>query len=64
MRIKHLLKLKEQTNQETWVILTRYNHLGSVLYQLHKDFRYMVSKTKNKNPYSTFQITPKQYINK
>ena len=42
VRIKHFPKLKEETNQEKWVILTRYN-LASVLYQLHKDFRYMIS---------------------
>ena len=42
MRIKHFLKLKKETNQETWVTLTRYN-LASTLYQLHKDFQYMIS---------------------
>ena len=42
MRIKHFLKLKVETNQETWIILTSYD-LGSTLYQLHKDFRYMIS---------------------
>ena len=32
MRLKHFLKLKEKTNQETWTILTRYN-LASILYR-------------------------------
>ena len=42
MRLKHFLKLKEKTNQETWIILTRCN-LASILYRLHKDFKYMIS---------------------
>ena len=42
MRLKHFPKLKEKTNQETWIILTRYN-LASILYRLHKDFKYMIS---------------------
>ena len=33
MRIKHFLKLKEENNQETWIILTRYN-LASVPYRI------------------------------
>ena len=45
MRTIHSRKLKEETNQETWVILTRYN-LATILYQLHKDFRFIIlSKT-------------------
>ena len=42
MRLKHFLKLKEKTNQETWIILTRYD-LASILYRLHKNFKYMIS---------------------
>ena len=42
MRLKHFLKLKEKTNQETWIILTRYN-LASILYRLDKNFKYMIS---------------------
>lgn len=42
MRTIHFRKLKEETNQETWIILTRYN-LATVLYQLHKDFRFIIS---------------------
>lgn len=42
MRTIHFRKLKEETNQETWVILTRYN-LATILYQLHKDFRFIIS---------------------
>ena len=42
MRLKHFLKLKEKTNQETWTILTRYN-LASILYRWDKDFKYMIS---------------------
>ena len=52
MRLKHFLKLKEKTNQETWIILTRYN-LASILYRLDKNFKYMISnntmKTKKPN---------------
>ena len=43
MPIKHFLKLKIETNQETWVMITRYK-LTSTLYQLHKDFQYIISK--------------------
>ena len=50
MRIKHFLNLKEEKNQETWIILTRYN-LASILYNIHNSFRYMISnktiKTEN-----------------
>ena len=42
MRLKNFLKLKEKTNQETGIILTRYD-LASILYRLHKDFKYMIS---------------------
>ena len=42
MRIKNFLKLKEKTNQETWIILTQYS-LASILYLLHKDFKYLIS---------------------
>ena len=42
MRVKHFLKLKEKTNQETWIILTQYN-LASILYRLDKNFKYMIS---------------------
>ena len=42
MRIKHFLNLKAENNEYNWVILTRYN-LAFVLYQLYKDFRYMIS---------------------
>ena len=42
MRLKHFLKLKEKTDQETGIILTRYN-LASIFYRLHKDFKYMIS---------------------
>ena len=58
MRIKHFPKLKGETNQEKWVILTRYN-LASVLYQLHKDFRYMISdkfiKTEQQKIYFNYE---------
>ena len=43
MPMKHFLKLKIETNQETWVMITRYK-LTSTLYQLHKDFQYIISK--------------------
>ena len=33
MRIKHFLKLNGENNQETWIILTRYN-LASVPYNI------------------------------
>ena len=33
MRIKHFLKLKAENNQETWIIITRYN-LASILYRI------------------------------
>ena len=39
---KHFLELKEKTNQETWIILTRYNP-ASMPYRLHKNFKYMIS---------------------
>ena len=42
MRLKHFLKPKEKPNQKTGIILTRYN-LTSILYRLHKDFKYMIS---------------------
>ena len=42
MRLKHFLKLKEKTNQETWIILTRYN-LASILYCLHKNVKHIIS---------------------
>ena len=42
MRLKHFLKIKEKTNQETWIILTRYN-LASILYRLDKNVKYMIS---------------------
>ena len=42
MRIKYFLKLKEETHQEPWIILTRYN-LISIGYRIHKHFRYMIS---------------------
>ena len=42
MRLKHFLKLKEKINQETWIILTRYN-LASMFYRSHKNFKYMIS---------------------
>ena len=42
MRLKHFKKLKEKTNQEIRIILTRYN-LASIVYRLHMDFKYMIS---------------------
>ena len=42
MPLKHSLKLKEKTNQENWIILTRYN-FASILHRLHEDFKYMIS---------------------
>ena len=48
MRLKYSLKLEEKINQETWTILTRYN-LGSILYRLHKKFKYMISNATIKN---------------
>ena len=42
MRIKHFLKLKEEDNQEILIILIRYN-LASVLYNIHKNLRYIIS---------------------
>ena len=36
------LQLKDKTNQEPWIILTRYI-LASILYKLSKDFKYMMS---------------------
>ena len=55
MRLKHFLKLKEKTNQETWIILTRYN-LASMLYCLYKNFKYMISNntTKTEKPNINF----------
>ena len=55
MLLKHFLKLKEKTNQEIWIILTRYN-LASILYCLHKDFKYMISNNtiKTEKPYINF----------
>ena len=34
--------LNQKANQETWIILTRYN-LASIPYRLHKNFKYMIS---------------------
>ena len=42
MRLRHFLKFKEKANQETWIIVTRYN-LASILYRVQKDFKYMIS---------------------
>ena len=41
MRVKHFLELKDETNEETWITLTRYN-IASKIYNLHKDFQYMI----------------------
>ena len=41
MRPKHFLEFKEKANQETWIILTRYN-LASMPHRLHKNFKYMI----------------------
>ena len=58
MPLKHFLKLKEKTNQETWIILTRYN-LASILYRLDKNFKYMISnntiKTEKPNIYFYYE---------
>ena len=55
MLLKHFLKLKEKANQEIWIILTRYN-LASILYRLHKDFKYMISNNtiKTEKPHINF----------
>ena len=55
MRLKHFLKLKEKINQQTWIILTRYN-LASILYRLDKNFKYMISNNtiKTEKPNSNF----------
>ena len=55
MRLKHFIKLKEQDNQESWILLTRYN-LATMLYRLHKGFRYMITNKylKTKQPQITF----------
>ena len=42
MRIKHFLIIKEEHNQENWILLARY-FLSTKLYKLHKDFRYFIS---------------------
>ena len=39
MQIKHFLKIIKKS---FWMILTRYN-LASILYRIHKQFRYMIS---------------------
>ena len=62
MRIKHFLKLKEETNQETWITLTRYN-LASILYQLHKDFKYMISNKLIKTDRPKIQFYYEDIIN-
>ena len=41
IRIKQFLKLKEEGNQKMWITQTRYN-LASVLYSIHKNFRYVI----------------------
>ena len=55
MRLKHFIRLKEQDNQESWILLTRYN-LATMLYRLHKGFRYMITNKylKTKQPQITF----------
>ena len=55
MRLKQFFKLKEQDNQESWILLTRYN-LATILYRLHKGFRYMITNKylKTKQPQITF----------
>ena len=42
MRLKQFLKLKEEDNQKSWVLFTRYN-LTTLLYTPHKDVCYMIS---------------------
>ena len=42
MRLKHFLILKDEQNQENWILFARYM-LATTLYRLHKDFRYMIS---------------------
>lgn len=62
MRIKHFLKFQEETNQETWITLTRYN-LASILYQLHKDFKYMISNKLIKTDRPKIQFYYEDIIN-
>ena len=42
MRLKHFPKLKEKTNEETWIKLTQYN-FASILYRRHEGFKYIIS---------------------
>ena len=37
MRLKHFLKLKDEQNQESWILFARYI-LATTLYTLQKDF--------------------------
>ena len=55
MRLRHFLKLKEKANQETWIILTRYN-FASILYCLDKNFKYMISNTTIKTEKSNINL--------
>ena len=55
MRLKQSFKLKEKDNQESWILLTRYN-LATILNRLHKEFRYKITNKylKTKQPQITF----------
>ena len=55
MRLKHFFKRKEQDNQESWILLTRYN-LATIFFRLHKEFRYMITNKylKTEQPQITF----------
>ena len=55
MRIKQFLKLKEKRNQETWIMLTQCK-LESILYCLHKYFKYMISNNAIKTEKPSFNF--------
>ena len=47
--------MKEEDSQESWILFTRYN-LATVLYRLHREFRYMITNItlKTEQPQITF----------
>ena len=42
LRLEHFLILKDEQNQESWISFVRHM-LATILYTLHKDFRYVIS---------------------
>ena len=54
MKLKYFLKLKEKDNENSWILFTRYI-LATVLYRLHREFRYMITNKNSKTEQS--QIT-------